>query len=171
MTKTDVALLFDYLFWMRDRILAGAAQLTPEQFASSETVATRDLRATLIHELDVEWSWRERLRNGPESWESLTDLEPGDYATIADVADHWRRDEAETRAWISGLTDADLAAPPPGETTPIPLWYYALHLLTHALQQCSEAGVLLSRAGHSPGEIGFLEFAASRPRAARAGEG
>ncbi|HEX2765162.1 MAG TPA: hypothetical protein VHR55_00775 [Candidatus Limnocylindria bacterium] len=33
-----------------------------------------------------------------------------------------------------------------------------MHLYSHALQQFSEAAVLLTRAGVSPGDIGFLEF-------------
>jgi hypothetical protein len=33
-----------------------------------------------------------------------------------------------------------------------------MHLVSHGIQQFSEAAVLLTRAGRSPGEIGFLEF-------------
>ena len=33
-----------------------------------------------------------------------------------------------------------------------------MHLVSHGIQQFSEAAVLLTRAGHSPGDIGFLEF-------------
>jgi hypothetical protein len=44
----------------------------------------------------------------------------------------------------------------------LPLWYYVMHLVSHAIQQFSEAAVLVTRAGHSPGDIGFLEFAEQR---------
>ena len=37
--------------------------------------------------------------------------------------------------------------------------YYVMHLVSHGIQQLSEAAVLLTRANHSPGDIGFLEFA------------
>ena len=33
-----------------------------------------------------------------------------------------------------------------------------MHLYSHGMQQFSEAAVLLTRAGRSPGDIGFLEF-------------
>ena len=157
MQKSDVLVLFDYLFWLRDRILDAAGELSDAEFTSPETVTTRDLRSVLVHELDVEWSWRERFRTG--AFPDAEDLDPVDYPRLASLAEHWRRDEAEMRAWLEGLTEEQLGAPPPGAPFPFPLWYYALHLLTHAIQQCSEAAVLLTRAGHSPGEVGFLEFA------------
>jgi len=157
MDKAEVVVVFDYLYWMRDRILDAASQLSPAEFTSAGTVVTRDLRATLVHELDVQWSWRTRLRTG--SFGPEDDLAATDYQTVDQVADHWRRDEAEMRSWIAGLTDSQLGAAPPGEESPLPLSYYVLHLLSHAIQQFSEAAVLLTRFGHSPGDIGFLEFA------------
>ena len=162
MRKDELSVLFDYLYWVRDQVLSAAARVPEPEFASGETVTTRDLRATLVHELDVQWSWRERLRTGafPEG----DDLEPGDYATADAVADHWRRDEADMRSWLEGLTDDALAAPPPGQEGGLPLWYFGMHLFSHSLQQFSEAAVLLTRAGHSPGDIGFLEFASRRSR-------
>jgi uncharacterized damage-inducible protein DinB len=154
--RDDVAIQFDYLYWIRDRILAQSAELSTDEFSAPETVTTRSLRATLVHELDVEWSWRERLRRKdfPEG-----ELRPDDYPTCASVVEHWQRDEADMRRWIAGLTDEQLDRPPPGENDAYPLSYYVLHITSHGLQQFSEAAVLLTRAGRSPGEIGFLEFA------------
>ena len=162
MRKDELALLFEYLYWLRDRVLTAAAQLRPEEFTSGETVATRDLRATLVHELDVQWSWRERLRSG--SFPEGDDLDPTHYETVGAVADHWRRDEAEMRRWLDALTDDQLVAAPPGEESGLPLWYYGMHLFTHGMQQFSEAAVMLTGSGHSPGDLGFLEFANTRAR-------
>lgn len=158
--RADVLVLLDYLSWTRDRILASAAELEPEEFTAPETVTNRGLRATLVHELDVQWSWRERLRTG--AFPDADDLDPTHYATVAALAEHWRHDEQAMRAWLDSLTDAQLAMPPPAETSPLPLWHYVMHLVSHAIQQFTEAAVLLTRADHSPDDIGFLEFAASR---------
>jgi hypothetical protein len=39
-----------------------------------------------------------------------------------------------------------------------------MHLYIQALQQFSDAAVLLTRAGATPGELDFLEFVESRKR-------
>jgi uncharacterized damage-inducible protein DinB len=160
--KPEIEILFDYLYWLRDRVLEATTELGPEGFLEPETVTTRDLRATLVHELDVEWSWRERLIHGafPEG----PDLAAADYPDLDAVAEHWRRDEDAMRAWIDGLTDEQLATPAPDKGLTLPLWYFVMHLVSHAIQQLSEAAVVLTRAGASPGDLGFLEFANERLR-------
>jgi uncharacterized damage-inducible protein DinB len=155
--------LFDYLYWMRDVVAGAASELSEDEFRGPETVTNRDLRATLVHELDVQWSWRERLRGSSwDDWGPDAELKAGDFPTLESVMERWRRDEVEMRSWLDGLTDADLDAPPPNEEDPAPLWFYVMHLVSHGIQQFSEAAVLLTRAGHSPGDIGFLEWADTR---------
>jgi uncharacterized damage-inducible protein DinB len=166
MRISEATALFDYLYWTRDAILAAAAELDAGEFTGTDTVTTRDLRATLVHELDVQWSWRERLKGADwDEWGPDADLTADDYPTIESLREHWTRDEADMRAWLASLTDADLDAPPVREEDRLPLWHFVMHLISHGIQQFSEAAVLLTRAGHSPGDIGFLEFVASRSRA------
>jgi uncharacterized damage-inducible protein DinB len=165
MRISDATTLFDYLYWVRDRVLRAAADLDDAGFTSAETVTNRDLRDTLVHELDVQWSWRERLRGADwEEWGPDAELRGGDYPTVESVAEHWRRDEADMRAWLAGLTDADLDEPPVRDEDTLPLWFFVMHLVSHGIQQFSEAAVLLTRAGHSPGDIGFLEYVQSQGR-------
>ena len=159
MRTTDAATLFDHLYWVRDAVLGASSGLDPGVFTGTDTVTNRDLRATLVHELDVQWSWRERLKGADwEEWGEDAELRADDYPTVESISEHWRRDEADMRAWLASLTDADLDAPPVRDEDRQPLWHYVLHLYSHGLQQFSEAAVLLTRAGHSPGDIGFLEF-------------
>lgn len=165
MRTSEATTLIDYLYWTRDAVLAAASQLEASEFAGTDTVTTRDLRATLVHELDVQWSWRERLKGADwDEWGPDADLKADDYPSIESLREHWVRDEADMRAWLASLTDADLDAPPAREEDRLPLWNFVMHLVSHAIQQFSEAAVLLTRAGHSPGEIGYLEFVASRTR-------
>ena len=160
MRVADIEILFDYLFWLRDRVLGAAAELPPDVFAATDTVTTRDLRATLVHELDVESSWRERLRAvGVGEPPPETELDPADYATVEGLVAHWRRDEVETRRYLASLTDELLAADSPVEgRTGYPLAAYLTHVVMHGVQEWSDAAVLLRRAGHPSGTLGFLDF-------------
>jgi uncharacterized damage-inducible protein DinB len=164
MRAAEATDLIGYLYWMRDAVLRAASALDDASFASPDSVTSRDLRATLVHELDVQWSWRERLRGADwNEWGEEAELRGEDYVTLAAVEEHWRRDEAEMRAWLASLTDADLDGPPVREEDrALPLWQYVMHLVAHGIQQFSEAAVLLSRAGQSPGELGYLEYVKQR---------
>src|SRR4051812_26812505 len=103
MDAGEAQVLIDYIYWMRDRIFDSAAQVPAHEFLSTRAVTTRDLRATLVHELDVEWSWRERLRKG--DFPNTDDLNPDDYMTFTMLRSHWMRDELEMRSWVETLTD------------------------------------------------------------------
>lgn len=155
MRSAEIRHLFGYLYWIRDRVLTAAEDAGPEALQSTHPGSSRDLRATLVHELDVELGWRARLSGGNE-----IDLDPTDYPTIGAIAEHWRRDEAGMRRWLATLTDDELAAPPPREANQsFPLWYYLVHVVSHGIQELEEAVVLLGPSGRSPQNLGFLDYA------------
>lgn len=161
MRVADVSIMFDYLYWARDRVLAAAAKLPDDAFLSSQTVTSRDLRSTLVHELDVEWSWRERLHPTP-GLDSSDDaeLKADDYPSLGVIEEHWRRDETEMRAWLATLTDEDLSSPVSVERAGgPPLWVYLIHVMEHGLTEFSDAAVLLARAGQPTGSLTFLDYA------------
>jgi uncharacterized damage-inducible protein DinB len=159
--QRELVTLFDYMYWAHRRVLATAARLTVAQFTLPSVIAGRDLRATLVHTLDTEWSWRLRLQGRPEEeWKGS--LAISDYRNVAALADHWKRDEDEMREWLASLDDemlarsADLSA-----KDQHPLWYYLLHVVTHSHQHRSESAQLLTQLGRSPGDVDFLDFADS----------
>lgn len=160
MRADDVELLFDHLYFVRDRILEAALR-APSTLVDEAPPTIRDLRTTLVHELDVEWSWRERL-DGPDPTtfdEAIDELTVEDLPDLDAITDRWRRDETEMRAWLARLGDDGLAGSCRAETpSRHPLWYHVMHLYTHAIQQFSDAAVLLTAAGQSPGELDFLDF-------------
>ena len=154
MRQADVRTLLEYNYQANRRILDAASRLTTEQFTAPTTLTVRSLRSTLVHALDVEWSWRVRCKGEPDDGE----LDEADYPTVAVLRQHWQQDEREMRAWVDSLSDADLAADfQLGRGEVIPLWYVIFHVVNHSVQQRSDAATLLTHLGHSPGDLDVLD--------------
>ena len=166
MRRSDILTLYAFNYWANRHLLGVASKLTSSQWIAPSDITTRDLRATLVHTLDVEWSWRLRLQKRPkDEWGPDIELKPADYADVATLAEHWARDEREMNEWIGSLDDGALAADwNDGGKDTFPLWYFLVHIITHSQQQRSDAAILLTRAGHSPGNIEFLDYADTLPR-------
>ncbi|MEX2458896.1 MAG: DinB family protein [Actinomycetota bacterium] len=159
MRRAEILALFDYSYWANELVLDAAAELPPEELTRPADLTWRNLRDTLVFALDVERSWRIRLQGQPpERWD--TTLDPEDYPAVADIAEHWRRDEAEMRAWLDDLDDETLSAVVDlGPEDRFPLWTFLLHMFTHGAQQRRDAVLLLKRAGVEPPELDFLYYA------------
>jgi uncharacterized damage-inducible protein DinB len=153
-------LAIEHLWWVNRRLLAAAERLPADAWEASH-VTTRSLRATLVHELDVEWSWRLALEGRPESeWGEAEELEPVDFPTLESLRERWGRESEALRQWVESLSEADLVE----ETRPglssraLPRWMFLQHLESHGAQQAADVATLLTAAGASPGDIGFLEY-------------
>lgn len=160
MSEPTIFQLLDYLYWMRDRVLATAAALDAETFQHTPIVGHRDLRQTLAHELDVEMSWRGKLRGQPRAtWGPAAEIKPELFPSLALLADYWHGDEAQTHAWVGGLSAADLAAPVTvngldGRS----LATYLLAVVTHGVTELVAAAAILEQLGHPTGDLGLLNF-------------
>ena len=160
MRQDDVEALLDHLYGVRDRVLT-ATRAAPAAFAATEGPTLRSLHSTLVHELDVEWSWRERLASDrPTEFGDATDeITVDDLPTVDSIEQRWREDEAEMRAWIADLGDGGLAGSCGAEDPPRhPMWVHVMHIYSHGLLQLADAATLLTLAGQSPGELDFLDF-------------
>jgi uncharacterized damage-inducible protein DinB len=157
--KADLAQLFDYSYWASRQILRTAEELSPEEFVARSDVTYRNLRGTLVHALDVERSWRRRLRGEPpERWD--VELPADDFPTARSLAEAWRDDEAEMRAWLDGLDDETLEGVVDlGPRDRFPLYVFLMHIVTHSAQQRRDAAILLERTGYAAPEIDFLYYA------------
>jgi uncharacterized damage-inducible protein DinB len=167
MQPSEIALIFDHLYWVRDRVLE-AAEHPDARWPGHAPAGLRGLRATLVHELDVQWSWRRRLSSADPTTFPPEDVElvPEDFASVASIREQWTGDELEMRAWLASMTEKTLGGPCGAEQSGShPLWWHLQHIYTHGLQQFSDAAWILSADGQSPGGLDFLEFIEARERA------
>ena len=157
---TDPALLlFDYLYWLRDRVLALADAATIDRWPAEPSINGRDLRATLAHELDVEASWRNKLLGLPiERWGPAAEVKADEFAILDSLRARWAVEEHAMRAWLDGLGVEDLRAPVTvNGLDGRPLSMYLLHVVTHGIGELFVAAGILRELGHEAGDIGLLE--------------
>jgi uncharacterized damage-inducible protein DinB len=155
MQVADLVVLYDYYYWATQKILAEAEAVTSEQWSGPPPLGDRGLRATLVHMLDAERGWR-------SSWAGQVDiapLQPADFPDAASLAARWRDEEAAMRAYLASLSDEDLQGAFYDEDMPelpLPLWQVIAHVSYHGMQHRSEAALLLTHFGRSPGGIDMV---------------
>jgi uncharacterized damage-inducible protein DinB len=164
MDKRAVLALFDYGYWATWQILATVGQAPPEVFTATIDVTWRNVRDTLVLALDVEQSWRRRLRGEDESvW--YAKLPADRFGTPAELEAYWRADADEMTTWLAGLDDVDLAATVDlGPRDRFPLWFFLVHIVTHGIEQRRDVAILMRNAGRDVPELEFLWYADSLNR-------
>jgi uncharacterized damage-inducible protein DinB len=101
-----------------------------------------------------------------ERWRETSPRELWDPAGFADVAAlriRWEEVEAATSEYVATLRESDLARVVSyvnfqGKRWAYPLWQQLLHQVNHATQHRSEAALLLTRLGYSPGWLDLLVY-------------
>ena len=159
MRIAEIHSLFDYNYWVNQRILKAAAGLSPEQFTAPAEVSHDSLRGTLVHALGAEWVWRTRCQGS--SPPAL--LSEDDFPNLETLVRRWREEEGEMRSYLDGLTDDDLDgiitySRTENKTYETPLWQILVHVINHGTQSRSEAAVLLTQLGRSPGDLDYMIF-------------
>ena len=158
-TKAMFQTLFDYHFWANERILTCAGRLTPEQFAAAEAVSHGSVQALLYHMLRAGLVWTHVLRvhSAP-----TTVIQAQDYSTVAALAARWQAANAELRVLLDGFDDAaiqqSMEVTRRGEVSTLYVWRILMHMLFHDHQHRTEAAILLTKYGQSPGDLDFILF-------------
>ena len=161
MNRADVTVLFDYLFGSVTACLRLLRSFRRHLRGHRETDSARLALDLVTNSMSSGGAYGPG--RGPHV-EGETELSP----TTTRRSTAWQplaRGRIETRKWLAGLTDESLAADDPVENrTGYPQWVYLAHIATHGIQECTDAAALLTRAGHSPGTLGFLDFWDTRLR-------
>ena len=155
MRAADIRLLFDYSYSANGRVLDAAGRLAPDEFTWLPPIrGGTSVRDILVHTLDAERGWREHLSQGQP--DGSPELVPAEFPDVPTLAAAWRADEARMRAWLETLDDDALDAPEPRRGRP--LWVCLAHVVNHGTQHRSEAAMLLTHLGQSPGDLDFTFF-------------
>lgn len=159
MISEMIKTLYRYNAWANERILDTATQLRTEQFLASGGASYDSLRDTLVHTMSGQWIFLERWRDrSPQAM-----LDPQRFPDPPSIRRHWDGIERETQAFVTELTDAQLGREveytnTKGERWTYPLWQQMVHQVNHATQHRSEAAVMLTQVGHSPGWLDLLYY-------------
>jgi uncharacterized damage-inducible protein DinB len=150
--------LYAYSAWANDRILDTAARLAEQQFLT-ENEGAGSIRDILVHTAWAQWLWLQRWQGASprERWN------PAHLPDLASLRSRWGEVETETARYLAALDPGDLDriisyVNSAGETWSYPLWRQMVHQVNHATQHRSEAALLLTQAGCSPGDLDFLVY-------------
>ncbi len=155
---------FEYNDWANQRILKKAAHLDQEQLNRPSQIGERSLRQILFHLLSVERVWR--LLAETEQVQPGQLPSPGDMENVQLMQGLQMQEHEAIIAFLAvlGETDFDLELTITrwdGIRIVMTRWHMLSHLLLHSMQHRTEAAVLLTNFGHSPGDIDFLYFVSS----------
>lgn len=161
MRKRDVLALFEYNYWANWKIVGAAGEILPEQFTAPTSITWRNLRGTLVHTLDVEQSWRRRLRGEEKAvWDA--ELPADRFANVLELEAYWRTDAQEMLVWLEEFDDERLAVMVDlGPRDRFPMWFFLVHIVTHGTEQRRDVSILLKNLGHEAPELEFLWYADS----------
>ena len=159
MSTEYIRTLYQYSAWANGRILDTAAGLAPGQLIEGAGASYGSVRDTLVHTMSAQWIWLQR-------WKGVSPragLRAADFPDLDAIRTHWAALERETRDFVDGLGEAQLArvisyTNTRGEEWAYPLWQMLIHQVNHATQHRSEAAMLLTQMGHSPGDLDLLVY-------------
>ena len=153
--------LIRYNEWANGRILITIARLPPEQLTTPAALDHGTPWQTLLHLVDVEWSWR-LIAQGIPVPQMLWEIET--FVDLAQLAAFWQEEGATLRAYVQSLDVAALQevvefgtpeGKPPQQAK---RWHLLAHLLNHSTQHRTELARYLTDCGHSPGDLDLLDL-------------
>jgi uncharacterized damage-inducible protein DinB len=164
----EIKLLYDYNDWADARTLAACARVTPEQYTAPTPYGRGGLRGIMVHILDNIWQQRITLQGfyqeplADAAAYDATELHEDSIPTFAVLRERWMTEQQEMRGYIDTLTEETLNSTIryviPGAVRERVVWHILVDVILHATQHRSEAAVLLTGYGQSPGDYDFIKF-------------
>lgn len=159
--KEYIRFIYAYNAWANQRILDTCQELTPSQFlaGSGHSTINPSIRDTLVHIMGAQEIWLARFGGVSPT----RTLDPQDFGTLALIRQYWDQVELHTRGFIDAVQDGVLAETMHYRNTAskpfaYPRWQTMVHQVNHATQHRAEVALLLTQAGHSPGDLDMLKY-------------
>ena len=151
--------LYDYSAWANQRILETAGNLSEDQFLEKVGPSHGSLRNTFVHTMSGQWIWLER-------WQGTSPpamMNGADFSDLASIRTRWKEIESETHLYLDRLQPDQLDkvlsyTTTEGTPSAFPLWQLIMHQANHQTQHRSEAAVILTNFGHSPGDLDLVVY-------------
>jgi uncharacterized damage-inducible protein DinB len=154
MQVDDIRFLFGFDRWATTKILDAAVGVDAATWSATNIVDERGLGGILVHHLGASQRWRHGLMGATGEAPRPEDEPLPDLASLRLA---WEREWAGYDAWFDAFDPAWLDQAEGG----ISLWQALAHVVNHGTQHRSEAAVLLTTAGHSPGDLDMIDYAES----------
>ncbi len=151
--------LYDYHYWARDRMLAAAGLIRPEQFTQSKGHSFDTLQGTFAHLMNSERLWLGRWQGQPDQ----PALNPADFPMLDGVIMYWKPLEMHMREFVQQVDEAALAniiryTNSQGATLHYPLWQMMVQVVLHGVHHRSEAATMLTEFGHAPDPLDIIFY-------------
>ena len=152
MTPDYIRTLLDFNYWARDRTLASAAALSPEQLSRSLGGSFGSVLDTLVHMYFAEWIWYQRWVEAAPSRPDTSGLT--DLATLREA---WSPLEAQIRHLVLGLDAVSLARTLEyrslaGQPSVSPFWQMIVHVVNHGSYHRGQVATMLRQLGAAPAQ-------------------
>ncbi len=154
---------YEYQNEMTERVIDAARKLSPEEFTNIIVDGQRPVRDTLVHICDTaiaHFSWIDGTLSREAAFEREYRAEH--YPDVDTVEQLWHLTWDRIGAFLGTLSDnSDLERTytrnmSDGRVRERRLWEIMLHVANHSTQHRSEAALMMTAVGHSPGDLDLL---------------
>ena len=152
MHADEFRFLFAYDRWATRQVLS-ALDRAPSHLWVADGASDRGLGQIFVHQLGAAQRWRTAFQTQGQGEGPRPEDEP--LPSIDELRRAWGAEWAEVDAWLAGLSDEFVAIVFDG----VPVWQMLVHLLNHGTQHRSEAALILTAEGCSPGELDLIDYA------------
>jgi len=166
MQREDILDLLAYNRWANERILTQLERLSAEQLTAVANLDHGSAWQTLLHLVDVEWSWRlmaQRILAATVLWEVE------DLSDLARVKIFWIHEQQTLLTYVQGINEAQLntvveyGTPQGWPARQAKLWQILAHVVNHSTQHRTELARYVTDCGYSPGDLSLLQFLSHTP--------